>query len=74
MIYQVVEDLVAQSPNDLERLSRRDGVDEHVAVNANDMLRAKDTVFVLDRGGNRWSVVQASGSIAAAGGRLGQLL
>ena len=45
----MVEDLITQDPNHLKRLPGSNRVDEHVAVNANEMLRVQDAVFILDR-------------------------
>lgn len=49
--YKVIEDFVAQDTNHLKRLSRGDGVDEHVAMDADEMLGIQDAVFVLERDG-----------------------
>jgi len=43
----VVQDLVADDLDHLKRLLRRDAVDEHVAVDADEVLRVEDAVLVL---------------------------
>lgn len=45
--YQVVKDLVTQDPDHFERLLGSDGVDEHVAMYANEVFRVQYRVFIL---------------------------
>ena len=47
MTDEVVEDLVADHLDHLEGLQRGDAVDEHVAVDADKVLRVEDAVLVL---------------------------
>ena len=42
-----IDDLVVHNLDHFERLSAVDGVDEHIAVDANCMLRVEDRVLVL---------------------------
>lgn len=46
-MYKVVEDLVADDLDHLERRVRRDRVDEHVPVDADEVLGVEDRVLVL---------------------------
>jgi hypothetical protein len=46
----VVEDLVSDDACHLEALLAGDRVDDHVTVNANEMLRVEDTVLILANG------------------------
>ncbi len=48
--YQVVEDLVTQDPDHLERLLGSDRVDEHVAMDADEVFRVQYRVFILKQG------------------------
>ena len=43
----MIEDLIAQDADHVEGLPRGHGVDQHVAMNANEMLGIQDAVFVL---------------------------
>jgi hypothetical protein len=43
----VVQDLVPDDLHHLKRLQRRHAVDEHVAVDADEVLRVEDAVLVL---------------------------
>jgi len=43
----VVEDLVAEDANHVEGLLGGDGVDQNITVNANEVFRIQDTVFIL---------------------------
>ena len=43
----MVEDLVPQDADHLKGWPRGDGVDEHVAMDADEVLRVEDAVFVL---------------------------
>lgn len=45
--YKMVEDFIADNLHHLERLHRRNRVDEHVAMNTNKVLRIQDAVFIL---------------------------
>ena len=45
--YQVVENLVPDHLDHLERGQRRDAVDQHVAVDADKVLAIQNTVFIL---------------------------
>jgi hypothetical protein len=45
--YEVVEDLVADDTRHLEALLAGDRVDNHVTMDANEVLRVEDTVLVL---------------------------
>ena len=44
----MVEDLVPQDADHLEGLPRSDGVDEHVAMDTDEVLRIQDAIFVLE--------------------------
>ena len=48
--YQVVQDLVSDDAHHLEALLAADRVDDHVAVDANEVLGVEDAVFVLAGG------------------------
>ena len=43
----MVEDLISQSPYHFKRLLRGHGIDKHVPVYTNEMLRIKYTVLIL---------------------------
>ena len=45
--YKMVEDLVSQSSYHFKRLLRGHGIDKHVPVYTNKMLRIKYTVLIL---------------------------
>jgi hypothetical protein len=45
--YEVVQDFVPDDLHHLKRLQRRHAVDEHVAVDADEVLRVEDAVLVL---------------------------
>ena len=45
--YQMIEDLIPQDADHLEGLPGSDGVDEHVAMDADKVLGVEDAVFVL---------------------------
>lgn len=47
--HEVVEDLVANDTRHLEALFARNRVDDHVTVNADEVLRVEDTVLILDK-------------------------
>ena len=57
----MVEDLVPQDADHLKGLPRGDGVDEHVAMDADEVLGIEDAVFVL-----RASSSQVGGSLQQA--------
>ena len=44
----MIQDLVAEDANHVKRLLGSDGVDEHVAMDADEMLRVEYAVFVLE--------------------------
>jgi hypothetical protein len=46
--YQVIQDLIANDARHLEALLGSDRVDNHVAMNANKVLRVEYTVFILE--------------------------
>lgn len=46
--HEVVEDLVADDAGHLEALLARDRVDNHVPMDADEVLRVQDAVFILD--------------------------
>lgn len=48
--YQVVQDLVSDDAHHLETLLAADRVDDHVAVDANEVLGVENAVFVLAGG------------------------
>lgn len=48
--YEVVEDLITDDASHLEALLARDRVDDHVAMDADEVLRVKDAVLILKRG------------------------
>lgn len=48
--YQVVQDLIPDDAHHLEALLAADRVDDHVAVDANEVLGVKDAVFILAGG------------------------
>lgn len=67
MTYEMVKDLIPQDADHLKGLPGGDGVDEHVAMNANKVLGVQDAVFVLEP-----SSSQGSGSLQQAiSGRCG---
>ena len=43
----MVEDLIADDARHLEALFAGDRVDDHVTVDADEVLRVEDTVFIL---------------------------
>lgn len=43
----MIEDLVTQDPDHVKGLLGSDRVDEHVPMNANEVLRIQDAVFIL---------------------------
>jgi hypothetical protein len=45
--YEVVQDLIANDTRHFEALLAGDGVDNHVAMDADEMLRVEDTIFIL---------------------------
>lgn len=45
--HEVVQNLIPNNLDHLERGQRRDAVDEHVAVDADEVLRVEDAVLVL---------------------------
>ena len=45
----MVQDLVSKRLDGFERLPRRNGVDQHVAVYTDGVLRIEYTIFVLER-------------------------
>lgn len=45
--YKVVEDLVTENANHVERLLGGDRVDQNIAVNANKVFRVQNAVFIL---------------------------
>jgi hypothetical protein len=47
MTYKVVQDLVADDARHFEALFAGDGVDNHVAMDADEVLGVEDTVFIL---------------------------
>lgn len=51
----MVQDLVADDPCHLEALLGGDRVDNHVAVDADEVLRVENAVFILEGGGSRVS-------------------
>lgn len=44
----MVEDLVAQDADHVEGLLGSDGVDEHIAMDTDEMLGVEDAVFILE--------------------------
>lgn len=44
----MVEDFVTQDADHVEGLLGSDRVDEHIAMNADEMLGVKDAVFILE--------------------------
>ena len=47
--HKVVENLVAYDASHLEALLAGDRVDDHVSVNADEMLRVEDAIFILNK-------------------------
>ena len=47
MTHQVVQDLVTNDLNHLERGQRRHGIDKHVAMDADKVFGVQDAVFIL---------------------------
>jgi hypothetical protein len=45
--YEMVQDLVADDARHFEALLAGDGVDNHVAMDADEVLRIEDAVFIL---------------------------
>ena len=46
--YKMVEDLVAQDADHVKGLLGSDRVNEHVAMNADEMFGVEDAVFILE--------------------------
>lgn len=47
--HEMVEDFIPDDLNHLERLNRGDGVDQHIAMDADEMLGIQNAVLVLFR-------------------------
>jgi hypothetical protein len=62
--YEVIEDLVPNDARHLEALLRSNRVDNHVAVDANEMLGVEDTVLVL------WRDISSANSSRRPKGRM----
>ena len=67
-MYQVVEDFVPKDADHLEGLLGSNGIDEHVAMDADEVLGVQDAVFVLERG---WAGQVSGGRSQPAAGRFG---
>lgn len=44
----MIENFISEDPDHIKGLLRGDRVDQHVAMNANEMLGIQDAVFVLE--------------------------
>ena len=43
----MIQDFIPDDPNHIEGLPRGDRIDQHVTMDANEMFRVEDTVFIL---------------------------
>ena len=48
----MVQDFVPDDPNHIEGLPRGHRIDQHVTMDANEMFRVENTVFILFNAGN----------------------